>query len=123
MHAKIAKTRRSKQGIADCVEQNIRVGMTEQTFLVGNFNPADDQFASRNQFVDIVADSDAHKETVGAASCGRINVEYGNLPYSTVYPPSRATILLRQGFGGQARIAPTIFLKPPSDNAPGEDQE
>ena len=55
MEADISQAGRAQEGIADCMEQNIRVRMTEKPLFKGDGDAADDELPFGHQLMDIMS--------------------------------------------------------------------
>ena len=58
----VAQRRRPQQRIANGMQQHIRIGMTEQAFLIRNVHPAEDKLAPHHQLMNVETLSDTHND-------------------------------------------------------------
>ncbi len=57
MLANVAKRSSAEQCIAKCMQQDIRIGMTEQPETIRNMHTAENELSSRNQCMDIIPET------------------------------------------------------------------
>ncbi len=62
MASDVAHGRRPQQGVADSVGQHIAIGMADGSFFKGDVNAAQDQLASRGQWVEVVTEAHPERE-------------------------------------------------------------
>ena len=60
MLANISQCGSSQKSVHDCMNQHIRVGMSEKTFFIRNRNASQDQIPTLYQLVDVVSLSNSH---------------------------------------------------------------
>ena len=58
--ADVPERRRAEQGVHQRVGQYVRVGMAQQSLLIGDLHPAEDQLSPLDQPVHIIPMSDSH---------------------------------------------------------------
>ena len=72
MTADVAETCSAEQRIADGMEQDIGVGVAEQTFFMGDLDAAHHELSAFNQAVDIVTVAYSHGHFLFRISSARI---------------------------------------------------
>ena len=58
--ADVRFAKRAEKRVANCVHERIRVRMAVETFGMGNLNAAEDEFASRDQRVNVIANANVN---------------------------------------------------------------
>ena len=56
----VAQRRRAEQRIGDRMQQHIRIGVSEQTLVIGYLHTADNELAACNQLMDVVTLANSH---------------------------------------------------------------